>query len=197
MTPTDPARITLLLRSTESGDPESAQKLFELLQAELRDIAERHFSRQAPGHTLQPTALVSEAFVKLLGGAGVAVNDRAHFLALASRVMRQILVNHARGKSARKRLSHRRPLELLDAEAVFRDGIDPHDLLDVDQALTSLAALDERKARLIELRFFAGMSEVEAAEALGLSRTQAARDWNFARAWLLAALQSDGNGETK
>ncbi len=140
---------------------------------------------------------MSEAFVKLLGGKGVAVNDRAHFLALASRVMRQILVNHARGKSAQKRLSRRRPLESLNVEIAFRNGIDPGDLLDIDQALTELASLDDRKARLVELRFFAGMSESEAADALGLSRTQAARDWNFARAWLLAALRRDEDGETQ
>jgi RNA polymerase sigma-70 factor, ECF subfamily len=147
---------------------------------------------QRPGHTLQPTALVNEAFVRLLSRTSMGTDDRGAFMALAATVMRRVLVDHARGKSALKRGGGG---DATGAKAVLALNADStpapdraFDVLAIDEALTTLAQMDERKARLVEMRVFAGMSLDEAAESLSIARSTAALDWRFARAWLIQAL---------
>src|SRR5262249_13629321 len=140
-----------------------------------------------PGHTLQPTALVHEAYLRLLDQTRIEVKNRAHFYTLASRLMRRILVDHARARGRDKRGGDRQRISLDSDVAPTADSA--IDLLAIDEALERLAALSPRKARLVEMRFFAGLSEQEAADALGVSRTIAARDWSFARTWLSRELR--------
>lgn len=154
---------------------------------ELRALAGAMMADQKPGHTLQATALVNEAYVRILRRQGqVRVESRAHFLNLAAKVMRQVLVDHARAKGSQKRGGDHSRVTLDGRDAVANDsGVD---VLALDDALSALSALDERKGRLVELRIFAGMSLDEAADALGVARSTAALDWRFARAWLSAQL---------
>ncbi len=166
-----------------------AEDLVPELYDQLRALAERHFARQPADHTLQPTAVVNEAYLKL---AAAGVGNRTHFMSLASRVMRQVLVDHARARGAAKR--DRGDLGRITLSGVTdEDGAQNVDLLALEEALVELAGLSERKARLIELRFFGGMNEAEVAEAMGISQSSAARQWRMARAWLASRLAgSDG-----
>lgn len=153
---------------------------------ELRRIAHKFFAK--PGVTMQPTALVNEAYIKLAGRGGLGVEDREAFVRLAARVMRNILVDHIRAAGSEKRGGQARRVTLC---AVGRDDA-AIDILSLDEALTQLAKLDDRKARLVELRFFGGLTETQAADALGISRSEATRTWRFARAWLQARLDEPG-----
>ena len=178
---------TILLDRIRAGDAEAEHLLYELLQGELRALAQAQLNGRASHHTLQPTALVNEAWVRLAKAAGAPPRDRAHFLAVAARAMRTALVDHARRKGAIKRAvgGQRRPLEeALDRtlELCVERGIDP---LDLDDALERLACDEPRQARIVELRFFGGLTRLEAAEALGISRATVARDWELARHWLI------------
>jgi RNA polymerase sigma factor (TIGR02999 family) len=181
------AGITQLLRQAARGDNAAREKLFESLYQDLHRIAERIFSGERRDHTLQPTALLHEAFVRLSSGASVAYQDRVHFLAVAARQMRRILVDHARRRTAQKR----------DADAtVTLAALSPElgrasvDLLDVNAALDELERLDERTARVVDLRFFAGLTEEETAEALGVSPATVRSDWRFAKGWLMDRLEA-------
>ena len=186
MRPADEQDVTRLLRQAEQGDPGAAEELFQCVYAELHKLAAAYFAREPAGHTLQPTALVHEAYLRLVRGGGIHVQDRKHFFLLAARIMRQILVDHARGKGRDKRGGGHERVTLTHDRAVEpADGIDA---LALDEALGRLAVSDERKVRLIELRFFAGLTTEESAEVLGVSRATAADDWHFARAWLLREL---------
>ena len=160
-----------------------------MVYAELRAIAARHFGAERPGHTLQPTALVNEAFLRLRGLSGVPWHDRTHFFAIASRIMRRLLVDHARARMAQKRGSD--TSKVVVAEGLL-DGIQPEidaeELIDLDHALDELAAESPRLAKLVELRFFSGLGIDEACSLLGCSPRTAKRDWAFARAWLLHRL---------
>ena len=160
--------------------------LLRTVYDELRGLAAAMLADQKPGHTLQPTALVNEAYLRLLRQSQLKVESRAHFLNLAAKVMRQVLVDHARAKGSQKRGGDRGRVTLEGQDAAATDsGVD---ILALDDALSALSALDARKGRLVELRVFAGMSLDEAADALGIARSTAALDWRFAKAWLSAQL---------
>ena len=161
---------------------EEDDNLLRTMYDELRGLAAAMLADQRPGHTLQPTALVNEAYLRLLGQSRLNVESRAHFCRLAAKVMRQVLVDHARAKGSQKRGGDHARVTLDGQDVAAADsGVD---ILALDDALSALAALDERKGRLVELRVFAGMSLDEAADALGIARSTAALDWRFAKAWL-------------
>jgi RNA polymerase sigma factor (TIGR02999 family) len=179
--------ITGLLRDWRSGSQKAAGQLMELVYGELHKIARREMRRERGEHTLQATALVNEAYVRLCGGSDQPNwSDRAHFFAVAAQQMRRILVDHARRVQTEKRGGGQVRLELLEGDG-GTVGFDER-LLAVDEALTRLYALDQRAANVIELRFFGGLSETEAAEALSISLATVKRDWDFARTWLAAQL---------
>jgi RNA polymerase sigma factor (TIGR02999 family) len=186
MTAVRPDRLSELLARARAGEPGAAEKLFPLLYEELRVLAGSFFRAQGSGGTLQPTALVHEAWLRLAGEAAPAVRDREHFLALAARAMRHVLVDHARAQRRQKRDAD--PLRITVATPRTGEGPDAIDLLALDEALERLAALDPTKAQLVEMRFFAGLSGEEAAAVLGVSASTADREWRFARAWLAHAL---------
>ena len=178
-----------LLAQIAAGTPgasETADRLFALVYQELRALAGAAMRRGGRAATLQPTALVHEAFVKLVGADSGGFRDREHFLAVAVTAMRQILIDHARRRHARRRGGDRERLSLsgIDMRSDGRDVPDPVDLLALDDALTALSRKDERKAKVVELRFFAGLSAEEAASALGVSLSTVEADWRLARAWL-------------
>ena len=179
-------QATLLLGRLNAGDDDAARQLLPLLYDELRTLAARQFRGQPANHTLQPTVLVHEAFLRLVGRPADDWTDRKHFFAVAATAMRQILVNHARAKNADKRGGGERP-GLLNDEIVGAGGRDL-DVLDLNDAMEGLAAIDPRKHRVVELRFFAGLTVAEIAEVLGLSVTSIESEWRAAKAWLSAAL---------
>lgn len=168
-----------------SGDAQN-EELFLRLYSELRAIAARLLRREAEGHTLQPTALVHEAWLKLAGERDLHPSDRQHFLALAARAMRQVLVDSARRRRAAKRGGAAVNITLNDAVQGLDMPLD--DLISLDEALARLAANDERLAQVVEMRFFAGLSEEEIASALGVTTRTVQRDWAKARAWLHSEL---------
>lgn len=174
------SRTTLLLQSADS--PEVQGLLFPLVYEELRDLAHRQLSRERGGHTLQTTALVHEAFLRLVDDTQVGQRGRAYFFAAAGRAMRQVLVDYARRRNANKRKAELQPLDLDSLEI----GVDSfaHELVELDLALTQLAELNARHAQVVECRFFAGMSVEETAEALAVSERTVKSDWALARAWL-------------
>ena len=167
----------------DNDDPE---ELFLKLYSEIRRVADRLLRGEAIGHTLQPTELVHEAWFKLAGGSAPSPEDRAHFLALSARAMRQVLVDHARKRKALKRGGPMVDMTIADDRLGFAIPID--DLISVDDALTRLGEKNQRLARVVELRFFAGMSEDEAAEVLEVTTRTIQRDWAKARAWLHSEL---------
>jgi RNA polymerase sigma factor (TIGR02999 family) len=178
--------ITRLLLKWRAGDEAAFAELMELVYRDLRVRAEAYLRRERAGHTLQPTGLVHETYLKLVGEAGIPWSDRAHFFAVAARAMRQILVDHARRRTAAKRggAAERVTLTNLPAEA----GGTSVDLLALDAALERLAALDPLQARLVELRYFGGLTIEETAEVLGSSPATVKRSWSSARAFLFAHL---------
>jgi RNA polymerase sigma factor (TIGR02999 family) len=178
--------ITQILNAIKEGDPGAASQLLPLVYDELRQLAAHRLAGQTPGQTLQPTALVHEAYLRLVGDLGGEYWDsRGHFFAACAEAMRRILVENARRKQAVKHGGGRRRVPL---EEFHRVSESPHDLLDLDDALTRLAAEDPAKAHLVQLRFFAGLSTPEAAAALGVSVATAERWWAYARAWLFDQL---------
>ena len=178
--------VTSLLRAWREGDGDALGHASTLLYPELRRQARLYMRRESPGHILQTTALVHETFLRLVDSDSVAWNDRTHFLAAASRVMRHVLVDIARRKSSQKRGAHVRHVPL-EAAA---DIADPRavDMIALDEVLNSLAVLDARKARVVELRFFGGLTVEETAQVLGVSIETVLRDWRLARSWLLKTL---------
>jgi RNA polymerase sigma factor (TIGR02999 family) len=179
-----PEGVTVLLSRVSAGDTDAGRELLPLLYDELRAIAGRQFRGQAAGHTLQPTVLVHEAFLKLVGKPASGFTDRAHFFAVASTAMRHILVNHARSNNADKRGGGNRPVALNHDVAGGDGGSSELDVLALNEALEQLAAVDERKHRIVELRFFGGLTVEEIAEVMGLSKTTIESEWRAARAWL-------------
>ncbi len=175
--------------SDVDSDAPPVRQLLPQLYEELRRLAAAQFRNQPAEHTLQPTALVHEAYAKLAASSAVVVRDRRHFLALASRAMRQVLVDHSRARVTAKRHNDRERVTL--SEQVDDATAEPVDLLALEDALDTLADLDERKARLVELRFFGGLTERDAAAVLGISRTEASRWWRTARAWLAKELREE------
>lgn len=172
----------------ESGP--AVERLFQQVYGELRSLAAGQLARERPGHTLQPTALVHEAYLRL-SGRGFEALDRGHFVGIAARAMRQVLVDHARRRMAEKRGGGLFRTTLGGMEPVVE--MDPAQLLDLDRALASLS---ERQRRVVELRFFAGMEEREVGEILGVTERTVRRDWVKARAWLYSVLYPDREGET-
>ncbi len=179
-------RPTQIVRALRMGDDSAAARLFPVVYAELRYLAVACLRGQRSSHTLQPTALVHEAYLKLVDQNEAAWNDRAHFCAVAARAMRQVLIDHARGRSAAKRGGGWRRVTL--EAATDGAGASPLDLLALDEALDQLGAVDERQARIVELRFFAGLTIDEVAEVLDLSPRTVDLDWKMAKAWLSRAL---------
>ncbi len=177
--------VSSLLARLGEGEESAVGELFRIVYGELRSLASSQLARERPGHTLQPTALVHEAFMKLSGTA-VSAEDRGHFVGIAARAMRQILVDHARRKSADKRGRGWERTTLGSGD--FAVEFDPHALLDLDRAMEKL---DERQRRVVELRYFAGLEEREVAELLGVTERTVRRDWVKARAWLYAELYPD------
>ena len=181
--------LTTALRDLGAGRSEAAATLLPAILAELRAVARSYLGAQPASHTLQPTALVNEVFLKLFGTEALEkVQDRAHFFALAAKAMRQILVDHARQRQAAKR-SGAAAKEEVTLEALGLDVEIGDDLLDVDSALHELARLDERQAHVVELRFFAGLEMEQIARALEVSITTVEREWRAARAWLGARIR--------
>ena len=176
------ASVTELLLAWSNGDREALDRLIPLVYSELRRRAGAQLARERSSHTLQPTALVHEAFLKLVDQRNARWNSRAQFFAVAAQLMRRILVDHARGLAAARRggPQSRLPIELA-ADVTVDEG---EGLLDLHLALERLAELSERQARIVELRFFGGLSVAESAEVLDLSVPTVVRDWRFARAWL-------------
>ena len=183
----DSAEVTVLLSELAKGDPEAASRLVPLVYGELRRIALRHMRRESADHTLQATALVHEAYLKLVEQRSVEWQSRAHFFAVASQAMRRILIDHARGNLRDKRGGGQRAIPL--DEALVFSPEQSADLLELDVALHRLADLDPRQARIVELRFFAGLSVEEAAAVLGVSPKTVKRDWSMAKAWLHGELK--------
>ncbi len=185
---TKPSEVTLLLERARDGDDEAVDTLFTIVYGELRRLARIHLRGGDGGGTLNATALVHEASLRLLGPASSgALNDRAHFFAVASRAMRQVLLDHARARQAHKRGGGA-------VVVTFRDDLagearDEEQIIALNEALTALARRSERLARLVEMRFFAGLRDVEIAEALGTSPRTVQRDWRTARAFLSRHLQ--------
>jgi RNA polymerase sigma-70 factor (ECF subfamily) len=173
--------ITALLCAWQQGDSRAESRLLGLIYKDLHARARLYMRRERPDHTLQPTALVHEAYLRMMREGG-DYQSRAHFLAAASVVMRRVLVDHARQRAAAKRPSHQNRVELTDVLAAGSTRIE--DMLLLDEALTQLAACDARQARIVELLFFGGLTEEEAAQTLGVSSRTVKRDYRSARAWL-------------
>ena len=176
--------VSCILTAIEQGDPQAAEKLLPLVYDELRKLASARMAAENPGHTLDATALVHEAYLRLVGDQHF--DGRGHFFAAAAEAMRRILVNHARDRKRLKRAGGRMRLELLDQVGSLAE--DPDLVLSLDELLTRLGEEDAAAARVAHLHLFGGLSVEEAGEALGLSRAVAYRNWKYARAWLREAL---------
>lgn len=186
-----PRDVTRLLSDLSSGDQTAADRLGPVLYRELRGLANRLFRLQPAGHTLQPTALVHEAWLRLADQDVMPEPGRTHFLNLAAKVMRQVLVDHARRRRAAKRGGDWQRVSL--GQVASGPSMRDVDVVDLDDALTALAAIDERQTRIVEMRFLAGMTIEETAAALGVSPRTVELDWRMARAWLRERL-GDGGG---
>jgi RNA polymerase sigma factor (TIGR02999 family) len=185
-------QITQLLLAWGQGDEAALERLMPLVYDELRKVAARHLRRQRPDHTLQTTALVNEAYLRLIDSSQVQWQNRAHFFAISAQLMRRILVDFARSRQNLKRGGDVERVSLDEALVVAPER--GADLLALDDALTQLAALNSRQAQVVELRYFGGLSEEEAAEALKVSLRTVQRDWKLARLWLYRELSKDFEG---
>ncbi len=189
MTDAEQHDITQVLLDAYGGDPNAADRLWGLVYTQMREIAHRELFGEQRGQTLSTTALVHEAYLKLVDQKRCTWQNRAQFFALACRAMRRILVDHARHRDAQKRLTQKNQVPLDKAVAMAEERSE--NLIALDEALTQLAARDERLGRLVECRFFGGLSVEETAEVLGISARTVARDWNRAQVHLYRALRSD------
>ena len=181
--------ITGLLSEMRGGDPAAADALFERVYAELRRLAGAYLRKERQDHTLQPTALVHEAYLKLIGSDNMNWQDRRHFFNVAAQIMRNILVDHARKHQAEKRGGEGRKLSLDEAVEYYRQR--DINLIDLDQALTELATLDPDQSRIVELKFFAGLKIDEVASLLNVSEATVNRQWHKAKMWLRSRMQSN------
>jgi RNA polymerase sigma factor (TIGR02999 family) len=184
------SEITTLLAAARAGDRDCQSRLFEAVYGELRRIAAAQLRGERRDHTLQPTALVHEAYIRLLGRGDVPWENRAHFFSTAAGTMRRILIDHARTRKADKRDGKLKRVDLDETPAAFVEE-DADRLLAVDEALGRLAQWDERQARVVELRFFGGLTVEETADVLAVSVKTVKRDWAMARAWLQTQLEGD------
>jgi RNA polymerase sigma factor (TIGR02999 family) len=183
--------VTRILVAIEGGDRQAAAELLPLVYEELRRLARAKLARERPGQTLQATALVHEAYLRLVGNADPGWTSRGHFFGAAARAMRRILVDEARRKGSEKRGGERERMGLEEAEAFA--PMANQDLVALDEALRGLESEDAIKARLVELRFFGGLSVAEAACALGISEATAKRYWRYAKAWLHREMSGEGD----
>jgi RNA polymerase sigma-70 factor (ECF subfamily) len=181
--------VTVLLQAWRQGDEAALGELMPIIYAQLHKLASSYMRGERPGHTMRPTELVAEAYMKLVEGAPPELNNRVHFLGIAARTMRQILVDHARAKAAAKRGAGERPVTL--DEQVAAATSQPEHMLSLHAALEALAAFDERKARIIELHYFGGLSQPEIATALDVHVNTVGRDLKLAQAWLYRQMRSD------
>jgi len=179
--------VSTLLAEWRRGDGEALTRLIPIVYEELRRVARAHLRNEGADHTLESTALVHEAYLRLVGLERMTLQNRTHFFAMAARLMREILVDHARRKKALKRGGDATIISLHDVAGPERALVN---VLALDEALTDLAVLDQRLCQVIELRFFAGLSVAETMEALGVSSATVERDWTFAKAWLRERLSS-------
>lgn len=177
-----PSEVTVLLQAWSEGDTQALQRLMPVVYEELRRVAARQMAGERPSHTLQTTALIHEVYVRLVDLKSVSIKSRAQFLGLCARLMRNVLVDFARSRKYDKRGGGAVHVEL--DEAMHVSAVADPDLVAVDEALQRLAAFDERKSKVVEFRFFGGLSVEETAEALGVSPQTVMRDWKLARAWL-------------
>ena len=188
---TPPEDITQILQEVSGGNREAPARLMPLVYDELRRLADHYLRRERPDHTLQPTALVHEAYLKLIDQTRVDWQNRAHFFGVAAQLMRRILVDHARRHQASKRGGFRQKLTL--DEAVDYSQTRDIDLVRLDEALTALAQFDARQSRVVELRFFGGLTIEETAEALSVSPATVKVDWSMAKAWLRREIGGGGD----
>jgi RNA polymerase sigma-70 factor (ECF subfamily) len=183
----EPRDITQLLLAWKKGDEGALSDLMPIVYPELRRIAGRYLSRRAPNQTLESAGLANEAYLRLVRAQGIRCDDRGHFFALCGQMIRRILVDHARHRQYAKRGGARVHVSL--DEALPEPGAEAVDMLALDEALCSLSRIDARKVRVVEMRFFGGLSVEETATVLEISEETVTRDWNFAKAWLVARLR--------
>ncbi len=184
--------VTRLLALWREGDSAALERVLRIIEHEMHRIAGAHLNRERPNHTLQPTALINEAYVRLLGGGLVPWRDRVHFLAAASQVMRHVLVDYGRERQRVKRRGNVVHISLEEPLIASPERLE--EVLAIDEALSRLAKIDERKSRVVEMRFFGGLDVEETAEALGVAPNTVIRDWSFARAWLRRELREGNSG---
>jgi RNA polymerase sigma-70 factor, ECF subfamily len=184
--PPEPGEVTQLLKAWHSGDQKALEQLAQAVQSELHRLAHHYLSRESAGHTLQPTALVNEAYMRLLGWSNVDWQSRTHFYAIAAKMMRRVLVNHAIAHGRKKRGGSAILVSLTEADAHISRAAD---VVDLDEALLRLAEFDEKKSQIVELRFFGGLGVEETAEVLGISSRTVHREWDLARSWLFRELR--------
>jgi RNA polymerase sigma factor (TIGR02999 family) len=184
----DMSEVTRILMAVEQGDSRALDQLLPAVYRELRQLAAQKLSHEKPGQTLQATALVHEAYLRLVGVEGQSWKSKTHFFATAAEAMRRILIENARRKHRLKRGGQRQRIDLEEGELTVDEP--SQDLLAVDEALTKLAQADKEKAELVKLRYFAGLTIEQAAEVLGISPTTAKREWMYARAWLYRCITS-------
>lgn len=185
----DSRDITLLLNEWKQGDKDAFDKLTQYVYADLKHRAAAYMKNQRPDHTLQTTGLVHEAFIRLIDKNEIEWQDRGHFMAVASIAMRRIIIDYARHRNRDKRGGKNNDLPLEEARYISSKGNSPIDLIVLDEALTSLAAFDERQAKIVELKYFGGLTLEEIAGVLDISHTTVKRDWNIAKAWLRRQLE--------
>ena len=185
MSAKSPGDVSQLLQAWSGGDPSALDRLTPLVYEELRQIAARHMAREQPDHTLQATALVNEAYFRLVDSTRMHWRDRAHFFAMSSQLMRRILIDYARRHNAKRGANLLRIS--LDEGALLSKDFSEH-LLELDDALRKLSEIDNRKSRIVEMRFFGGLTVEETSAALGISTITVIREWNFAKAWLYREL---------
>ena len=194
MPPTPQQQVTQLLCEWRDGDPAALEKLIPLVQPELQRIAQHYMSRERPGHTLQTTALLDDAYLQLADKTHPHWQNRTHFFAVAAQLMRRIMVDHARQRNALKRAGRAIRVPLDECAVVTQTRAD--ELLALDEALEKLAAFDKRKAKVVELRYVGGLTTEEIADVLKIHVNTVTRDWTAARAWLLAALSGEPMDES-
>jgi RNA polymerase sigma-70 factor (ECF subfamily) len=190
VTRSSPQEVSLLLQAWVGGDQSALDRLIPIVHHELHRLAHCYMARERPGHPLQTTALVNEAYIRLLGANKVAWQDRAHFFAISANLMRRILVDYARSRRYRKRGGDMKAVSLDEALLISPDT-DP-DLVKLDDALKALEEFDPRKARVVELRFFGGLDLDETAEVLNVSRDTVKRDWRLAKVWMFCEMTGSG-----
>jgi RNA polymerase sigma factor (TIGR02999 family) len=190
-----PQDVTQLLKAWSNGEQEALEQLMPLVYHELHRLAHRYMGRERGGHTLQSTALVHEAYERLIHLKDMSWQNRAHFFGVSAQLMRRILVDYARARRYSKRGGEWRQVPLNEAVALFRDR--QTDIVALDDALRSLEGIDPRKSRVVEMRFFGGLSIKEVAEVLGVSQETVLRDWRLAKVWLLRELSQTGPDEER